>query len=177
MSHKQTNTHYSIVAAISCDGKITKGNSLGSNWTSKEDKKFLHKELDEADVILIGRKTYEIAEKYLAERNCLVFTRKIKFPEVMSDKVTFFNLESGDIKKYLKERNYKKAVILGGTEIYSYFLEKNLTDEICLTIEPLIFGEGLSLASLKVPFKNKLELKSVKKLNRVGTLLVRYKIK
>ena len=53
------------------------------------------------------------------------------------------------------------------------FLEKKLIDEIILTIEPKIFGQGLSL--FNKDFDINLELLEIKKLNK-NSFAVRYKI-
>jgi dihydrofolate reductase len=76
--------------------------------------------------------------------------------------------------KFITEHNYKKVCLLGGTQIYSYFLERNLIDEISLTIEPLVFGEGLPLFSCAIE-PHRFALVSTKKLNNKGSLVLHYK--
>jgi len=49
------------------------------------------------------------------------------------------------ILKNLTSRGFKKAVISGGSEIYTAFLKADLIDEIYLTIIPKTFGKGIPL--------------------------------
>lgn len=162
---------YYALAAITIDGKIARYPGHFSNWTSKEDKKFLHEFLDTCDAIIVGHATYKLAAKPLSKRRCFVFTHHP--PKINSlKKISFINPQQQNIEKIIKASGYKKICVLGGTQIYSYCLKNNLLDEIYLTIEPLTFGGGLSLfenAQIK-----KWQLKSIKKLNQRGSILLHY---
>ena len=146
-----------MLAAVTLDGKIARSVRGGSSWTSREDKNFLHRELDKCDLIIVGRKTYELAKKPLSKRKCLVMTRKVKGWEKKVKSLT------GCI------------CILGGSEIYSYFLKHNLLDEIYLTVEPLVFGTGVPLFDIPLNVPQTFKLVSIKRLNRTGTIVLRYK--
>src|SRR3989338_2902841 len=65
------------IAATTLDGKIALERDHFSDWTSPEDKAFMRKLLDEADVIVVGNNTYKTAEKPLSRRNCIVLTSSI----------------------------------------------------------------------------------------------------
>ena len=163
-----------LVAAVSLDGKIAKHSKHFSDWTSKEDKVFLRKLLDRADLIIIGRKTYELAKQRLAKRKCLVFTRHLRGIRHASPNLTFFNPESCSLSNYLANLSLKKVIILGGREVYTYFLENLWLDEIYLTIEPIIFGQGLDIFKASKSLESRFVLKSVEKLNSIGSLLLHY---
>jgi dihydrofolate reductase len=66
-------------------------------------------------------------------------------------------------------------LLVGGATINGLFLKHNLVDELFLTIEPKIFGSGKNMTEGKL-LNSKLQLKSVKKINKIGTLLLKYKI-
>ncbi len=68
-----------LLAAVSLDGRITCGATEGSEWTSKEDKAFFQHELDRADALIMGRKTFEAIKRPLTPRNRIVFTRQHLF--------------------------------------------------------------------------------------------------
>jgi dihydrofolate reductase len=68
---------------------------------------------------------------------------------------------------------YKKALLCGGAGLNSLFLKKKLITELIITIEPIIFGQGLSLFSHKTEIN--LKLIENKKIND-STLILRYKI-
>ena len=65
--------------AISLDGRITDGAEEGSEWTSREDKAFFHRELDRADVAVMGRKTFDAIVRPLTSRNRIVFSSSATF--------------------------------------------------------------------------------------------------
>ncbi len=165
---------YTLIAAVTLDGKIAKNSSHFTDWTSKEDKKFMQKELNKSDVIIVGNNTFQTAKKPLSKRNCIVLNHKIKEKkENQTKNLIFINPEKTEIKKIITKNNYKKICILGGMQTYSFFLRKNLIDEMFITIEPLIFGKGLSLFDYQK--EKKFKLISMKKLNKKGSLLLHYK--
>jgi dihydrofolate reductase len=75
----------------------------------------------------------------------------------------------------LSTLGYKKALLVGGSIINGLFLKNNLVDELYLTIEPKIFGKGKNIVEEQSLDKS-LQLINVKKLNKTGTLLLKYKI-
>ncbi|MCX6779758.1 MAG: dihydrofolate reductase family protein [Candidatus Magasanikbacteria bacterium] len=163
--------NYIAIAATTIDGRIAKHSRHFSSWTSKEDKDFLHAILDTCDVILVGRSTYDMAKKPLSKRNCIVLTRDTANKKDTPG-LTYINPTKKSLPQLIKKCDYKKIGILGGEQIYSYCLEKNLLDELFLTIEPVSFGFGLSLFKTKKLAQWK--LKSIKKLNNKGTILLHY---
>ena len=66
-------------------------------------------------------------------------------------------------------------LLVGGSKIYSSFMKEGLVDELYLTIEPVVFGNGKNLFSDE-SFETKLELVSSKKLNKKGTILLKYRV-
>lgn len=177
---------YIAIAAITLDGKIAKHKSHMSDWTSPEDKLFMRALLDKCDVIVVGNNTYKTAIKPLSKRNCIVFSKSANQLISKSVKLLYCNPAKTDFKKLITKLKYRRIAILGGAQTYSYFLENNLLDEIYLTVEPLVFGQGISLFS--PPFQGgvsrragrggwnkRFKLLSVKKLNKQGSLLLHYK--
>lgn len=53
MERKNKRQLFILYAALSLDGRITDGRKEGSDWTSREDKKFFQSELDKADVVIM----------------------------------------------------------------------------------------------------------------------------
>jgi dihydrofolate reductase len=68
---------------------------------------------------------------------------------------------------------YKAALLGGGANLNSLFLKHRLISEIILTIEPKIFGTGLSLFSQEL--EADLKLLDFKKLNE-NTLMLKYQV-
>ncbi|MBI2597952.1 MAG: dihydrofolate reductase [Candidatus Diapherotrites archaeon] len=164
------------VAAVTIDGFIARFPGHKSDWTSKEDKAHLHKMEKAADVLLLGRASFEVAKKKLSKKNCLVLSRKVNGIRKKTKNLTFLNPKSVDVKKFVKDCGYKKICVLGGRAAYNYCLKKNLLDEIFVTIEPIVFGKGIPMFDSAVKTKT-FTLVLAKKLNAKGTLLLHYKKK
>lgn len=160
------------IAAITIDGKIALDEKHPSDWTSKEDKDFLHEMLDRSDVIVVGNNTYKAAVEPLSKRNCIVFTTSVETSERKSDTLTYCNPSSADCIPLMEK--YETIAVLGGTKTYTWFLENDLLDEIYLTIEPLVFGRGFPLFESSKDVMARFRLKSTKQLNEKGTLLLHY---
>jgi dihydrofolate reductase len=146
-----------------------------SNWTSKEDKVFMRALLAKCDVVIVGNNTYKTAVKPLSKRNCIVFSRSANKLISKSANLLYVNPGKVNIKRLIEKLGYSKVALLGGAQTYSYFLEHGLLDEIYLTIEPLAFGGGISLFANKKIGNYKFKLISIKKLNKTGSVLLKYK--
>ncbi len=187
------NPKFIAIAAITLDGRIAKGQKHMSDWTSKEDKVFMRALLDQCDLVIVGNNTYQTAIKPLSKRNCLVFTHSLPPLPLgegrgegvfkKSDKLIYADPNKTNVKKLTAKLKYKKIAILGGAQTYAYCLKNNLLDELYLTIEPLVFGAGISLFGdtvLNNPSRrgraeaDKFKLVSIKKLNNKGSVLLKY---
>lgn len=160
------------IAAVTIDGKIALDAGHFSDWTSPEDKDFLHKMLDESDVVVVGNNTYKTATGPLSKRNCIVFTTSVRTSEHKGDLLTYCNPASSDCIPLMNK--YQTVAVLGGTQTYTWFLDNDLLDELYLTIEPVVFGRGLNLFESTKDVLAKYHLESTKKLNEKGTLLLHY---
>ncbi|MEK7181102.1 MAG: dihydrofolate reductase family protein [Patescibacteria group bacterium] len=165
---------YSMIVATTIDGKIATNKRQFTNWTSKEDKDFLHKLLDKSDVIVVGNNTYKTAKEPLSKRNCIVMTRKVLKATQRGERLVFFNPARESLDRFIRKEKYKRVAVLGGAQSYTYFLENNLLDEIYLTIEPLVFGKGFGMFATKKVLKRYFKLVSAKKLNKKGSLVLHY---
>ncbi len=160
------------IAATTLDGKIAFNAEHFSDWTSKEDKDFLHEMLDKSDVIAVGNNTYKTAIEPLSKRNCIVLTSSVAISERKSGRLFLVNPQTADIRKILA--TYEHVAVLGGTQTYTYFLENDLLDELYLTIEPIAFGRGLNLFESSKDIDAHFRLESTKQLNEKGSVLLHY---
>ena len=161
---------YIAMAAITIDGKIARHERHATDWTSPEDKRILQEQLDSADVVVVGHHTFRVAEKQLSKRNCIVLTRRIRKPREMDPKLTYINTNVTGLESYVERQGYRRVAVLGGAQVYSYCLEQGLIDEFYMTVEPLAFGEGVSLLSQQT--KARFTLRSVQRLNKEGSILL-----
>ena len=135
--------------------------------------------IKQSDVVIVGSNTYEVAKaalsaEKLAERNYIILTRSVEDKEERERGRLFVNPENVDLCQLTEDLGYQNVDILGGGKIYSLMIAKGWTDEIFLTIEPIIFGAGLNFID-DVDLTKKFQLLDFKKLNQTGTVLLRYK--
>lgn len=162
------------IAAVTLDGKIAKGPNHMSVWTSKEDKVFMRALLDKCDVIIVGNNTYKTAIAPLSKRNCIVISRSAGQLVSKSANLAYAKPDKAEIQKLIRDKNYKTIAILGGAQTYTFCLQNNMLDELYLTIEPIVFGQGINLFASDDNLNEKFNLISIKKLNRQGSILLRY---
>lgn len=170
--HLQSRPRYIALVAATVDGRISLTEKTKPRWTSKEDWRFFQQSLSRADAVVVGRNTYESVAGRLRKRTTFVLSRR---PKTLSHRgrVTFVNPARVSLSTLLE--GYKRVAILGGGAVYRYMLEKELLDELFITIEPLIFGRGREMFAGGTK-TTRISLLSVKRLNRTGTLLLHYKI-
>src|SRR3989344_3014862 len=158
--------------AASIDGRIARGKKSGTNWTSREDWNFFQQALAKMDAVIVGRNTYEIAKTKLKRRNTIVLTSQSALKQ--NGSATFLNSVKHNLVKFLREKKHKKVAIVGGGKIYDYCLRHQMLDELFITIEPYVFTSGVSMFLGKEFKKYPFMLVSVKKLNKKGSLLLKY---
>ena len=156
--------------ASSLDGKIAKNKDHFANWTSKEDKQVFIQTSKDFGMIMMGYNTFKTLPKPLKNRLNVVFSENT---EENIDGVKWVKGEAEKVLEELEKMGFKKALLGGGTGLNTLFLQKKLINEIILTVEPKIFGSGLSL--FNDDFDINLELLELKKIND-NSYLVRYKV-
>ena len=143
-----------IIAALTTDGFIAKDEKHSAYWTSKADKARFVKLTKEAGVVVMGSTTYTTLPRPLKERVNIVYSRSKTFEGVeMTQK------PPRQLLAELEERGFKSVAICGGSHIYTMFMKAGVVDTLYLTIEPHIFGKGITLFNEEMTYQ--LDLKSV----------------
>lgn len=159
-----------IIAAQSLDGFISplpQTNSM--SWTSSADKNFFIQKTKEAGAVIMGRTTFETIGKALPDRRTIVYTtRTIEIEGVETTQETPLELLNR-----LEKEGHTSVAICGGRSIYSLFMNAQCISKIYLTIEPILFGNGITLFK-DIPL-TKLTLESSIPLDE-NTLLLEYSI-
>ena len=168
----QLKPQYTAIVASSIDGRISLAKKRAPDWTSREDWAFLQKSLSESDAVVVGRNTYQAAASRLRKRNTFVLSHRLHSVSRRGT-VAFVNPENCELPKLLA--GYRRVAILGGAAVYRFMLENCLCDEIFVTIEPLVMGRGTTMFAGGTRTV-RTRLLSVKRLNREGTLLLRYRV-
>ena len=170
-----------MVMLMTVDGKITNGKDPDVyDWTSPEDQKLFFSLIKKNNLIVMGRKTFEASRPVIRLekgklRIVLTHHPKKYSKESVTGQLEFSNENPEKLIKRMEGLGYKKILLVGGATINGLFLKENLVDELYLTIEPKIFGSGKNIIEGQLLDKF-LQLINVKKLNKKGTLLLRYKI-
>jgi dihydrofolate reductase len=162
------------------NGKITEGEeSRIYKWTSKEDKAHFEGMVAKHNCIIMGSSTYEAAKKVIKPepgKLRIVLTRRPeKYSEIeIPGQLEFKTVTPRELVDTLIEKGITEILLAGGGQINALFFNENLVDELYLTIEPVLFGEGKNIVDETVA-EVPLQLITVEKLNEKGTILLHYK--
>lgn len=163
-----------LLMAITVDGKIAKHTTHPATWTSKADKKVFIEATKNAGVIVMGQTTYDTIGRPLHGRLNVVMNPQPDTSKNIPGTLEFTNTQPPELLKELEARGFGTVIIGGGSIINGLFLSQGLLDEVWLTIEPRLFGEGLPLFK-GVDVNVDLQLLEVMKLDE-NVLQVRYRI-
>jgi riboflavin biosynthesis pyrimidine reductase len=182
MPNKYTNPHITLSFVSSIDGKITMGdNPKVEAWASKEDQIQFKKLVKNHSVIIIGSRTYEAIKKNLRHETgklrIVMTSRPERYKkEEIPGRLEFTSKNPKQVINMLSKRGVKKVLLACGGVLAHAFLKAKLVNKFLLTLEPKLFGEGTPL--LTPPLLNiSLQLKTIERLNKKGTLLLTYTIK
>ncbi|OGH19859.1 MAG: hypothetical protein A3D74_02900 [Candidatus Levybacteria bacterium RIFCSPHIGHO2_02_FULL_37_13] len=172
-----------VVLAVvsSLNGKITKGEITNvRSWASKEDLKYFSSLIKKNNLIVMGRETYEAARsviKLIPGKQRIVLTRNPERfkPSEVKGQLEFTNDSPTQLVKRMEANGYKTMLLVGGSTISTLFFQQNIIDEVWITLEPNIFGKGKGLVE-ETDLDVSLQLNSIKKLNKSGTLLLKYSV-
>ncbi len=163
---------FTLVAVASLDGIIATEGKRVEDWASEEDQKWFHALLPTFDATVLGRKTYEAILSGEGNRNRVVLTTEVDGIERQDDHTWFVDPTKDDLMAFLREQGWKNVGVTGGGETYSYFLRNEWADRLLLTVEPVVFGQGVRLFSDGV--ERGFHLMRTTRLNATGTMLLQY---
>lgn len=147
---------------------------------SKDVQKIMKDMWENIDTVVMGRKTYEVAQRmgggsggYPGVKT-YVFSRTIKKPN--RKKLLFVNEDAAAYVQRLKEEEEGKDIcVMGGGVLAKSLFEADVIDEIGFNIHPVLLGSGIPLF-YEMSRQIDLELKECKQLSS-GCVLLTYKIK
>ena len=175
-SMKQESKILNLFAVVSLDGRIAMSISDPVHWSSREDKEILRQAIQDHDVFVMGRVTYQVCHEMLKGKKCVVITRQSSLSSVNLPDLILFNPSLSDFGAFLTQFSSAKVALFGGASIYKLALEMNLVSRIYLTLEPVIMGGGISLTGSDPPWES-LDgwvMEDCRKLNSRGTLQLVY---
>lgn len=159
-----------IIAALSADGFIARSTNELADWTSKEDKKLFVELTKRAGVMVMGNTTFKTIGRPLPNRKNVVYSRQ----PITQDGVEATSLPPAELVAKLKTDGFSEIAICGGSSIYDMFLRAGVVDELYLTVEPVLFGQGVPLLSDSL--NTQLALLDIKQIND-NAVLLHYKVK
>ena len=169
-----------LIAAESLDGFITKHAEPGTAFTSPEDKAYFRTALAAFDAGIFGGETYRVSRDFIRNRLPglrirLVMTRSLAryAADAIPGSLEFTDAAPAALAAMLQTRGVQRCALLGGSHVHSLFFEAGLVDEVWLTVEPVLFGDGTPL--LARPADVRLELQAVEKLG-AHALLLKYRV-
>jgi dihydrofolate reductase len=160
--------HVFIIAAVTADGFIAKDEKHSAFWTSKDDKKRFVELTKRAGVVIMGSNTYSTLPRPLKERVNIVYSKSKTFEGAETTQKN-----PVDLLQELEGRGFKEVAICGGSQIYTMFMKAGVVNRIFLTVEPLVFGKGISL--FNEPINHPLTLVSAGQ-GENGSLLLEYTV-
>jgi dihydrofolate reductase len=163
-----------IIAALSADGFIAQNASHSSlDWRSKEDGATFGTLTKAAGVIVMGETTYQTFRLKRAPPGRRLIVYSYHPERIIGEGVEATDEDPQNLVKRLSDEGYPALAVGGGATINKLFMDCGLVDELYLTVEPVLFGQGITL--FNAPLQARLKLLETKQLNS-DTLLQHYQV-
>lgn len=165
--------------AISLDGFLAgPGESIDWLRHSDEAAKVMRESFAGVDAMLLGRKTFEFAQRMgggppLKGVTAYVFSRTMeRLPEGAEGELV--SEDAGDFVRRMKSEPGGRILVMGGGELGSALIEAGVVDDVGFSIHPVILGGGVPAF---LPFTHRVELELVEaRPLGAGCVLVRYRV-
>ncbi|MDD2528558.1 MAG: dihydrofolate reductase family protein [Lentimicrobiaceae bacterium] len=168
-----------LVFVSSLDGKTTKwDNPFVRSWSSKADQSYFIHLWKKSALIVAGSGTYDAEPfKPYEGQHIVVMTRNVSRyqTKAIPGQLEFSDETPAQLVQRFVQKNQPQMLIAGGAQLATSFLTAGLVDELWLTIEPKIFGQGNSIV-IAEKLDIQLKLLNCEKLNEAGTLLTKYAV-
>lgn len=186
--------HVVLFAAQSLDGRITRQETAGDAFASDADKVHFRAAIRACDACVMGRTTYELSKPRLRPDllpglRRIIWTRRPEAhaAETVPSVMEFTAEPPAEIARRLRADGRKRCALLGGGQVNASWLAAGLVDELCVTVEPRLFGKGVPLAGFAKETAEahpplpridvELELLEARVLAAGGPVLLRYRVK
>ena len=141
---------FTLAIVASADGLIARApDHPPQDWASEEEQALFFAEVEAADWAIMGRNTHLAADK--PHRRRIIFSRTGHPPEWRRERQVWVDprtLTPLNLPQLVADRyRMKTGLILGGTTVHDWFHAHDAIDLVKLTVEPVRFGEGLTIFS------------------------------
>lgn len=161
-----------IIAALTADGFIARNPGQSTlTWRSKGDREFFIAKTKEARVVVMGLNTAKTSKRPMPDRLNIIYANSTEelphWKEFDGWEVT--QKDPASLIQEIAKRGYDQVAICGGSTIYTMFMQAGVVDTLYLTVEPVFFGQGITLFNKELD--KTLEFISVQKLGNQTVLL------
>ncbi len=167
-----------ILAAVTLDGYI--GRSAGErsfDWTTDEDKAIYIAKIKEAKHLVFGSTTLDAIKRFPIDTTVYVYTHNPADFSTEGRSQAAIYQPTGETPQQLVERladaGVQQLAICGGASIYQQFLAAGVVTKLYLTVEPILFGQGIKLFGGQVS-ERRLKLVESRVLNEHGSVWLEY---
>lgn len=139
-------THFTLTVATSADGFISRSTDEPPQaWASAEEQTLFFRDVEAADWAVMGRNTHDAADR--PNRRRIIFsTTKSGWHRPTQLWLNPDHVMPRDLADMVTHvYPLKQGLILGGTRVHDWFLTHNAIDRVHLTVEPVLFGDGLGI--------------------------------
>ena len=162
-----------LYMAASMNGFIAKSDD-NTSWISKEEWDSYSAKVRKAGNVIVGRRTYHI----LTKQPEFAEFKDVKLVAVSSQDFPLL-ADNHSIARSPREalhqlRDFQEVIVAGGGKLNASFLQEKLIDEIYIDIEPIVFGDGISLFHSS-NFESTLKLLDTKKISE-DEIQLHYKV-
>ena len=165
--------------ATSLDGFLAgPGESIDWLRYSDESAKLIAESFEGVDAMLMGRKTFEFAQRMgggppMKGVTTYVFSRTMECLP-MGARGELVREDTADFVRRMKSKPGGRILVMGGGELGSALIEAGLVDEIGFSIHPVLLGAGVPAFR---PFDHRIELNLVEaRTIAPECVLVRYNV-
>jgi dihydrofolate reductase len=129
------------------------------------------------DTVVMGRRTYEVAEQssnaaYFGVKT-YVFSRTLK--KVPGKNIELVKEDAADFIRQLKQQEGKGICVIGGGVLAKSLFEADLVDEVGFNVHPVLLGSGIP-AFHQMSRQIDMELLSCRQLSN-GCVVLTYRVK
>jgi len=133
--------------AISLDGYIALSNGDSASWVNPADEARYNQEVERCGCVIVGRTTYEeYKDGFDSYKNVIIFVCTNNAAYTDTETVKFVKGSANEIIDSIKNNyDFSELVVCGGGEVNGMLAEAGLVDEIVVSIQPVVLGQGIPL--------------------------------
>ena len=139
---------FTLTVATSADAFIARAtDDAPQTWASAEEQDLFFQDVEGADWAIMGRNTHLAADK--PHRRRIVFSTSVNgWQRPTQLWLNPAEIAPDDLSEQVKGvHSLENGLILGGTRVHDWFLEHDAIHRVNLTIEPVVFHQGLPIFS------------------------------